>query len=86
MTDEKPKRVRGLKEREAAYRQGFLDGLVHAETEKTKKRLIEDERDLAVAEGLKRLRARTFVVKRGRRPKANGADTQIDDLIAQREI
>lgn len=69
MTDEtKPKRVRGHKEREAAYRQGFLDGLTHAKAELASQRALDAERDEAMRAGLTKLRA-TPVVRRPRRKK-----------------
>lgn len=66
MTDEKPKRVRGQKEREAAYRQGFADGLKHADFELGNRQEVEAMRERAMVSGLMTMRA-TPVVKRTRR-------------------
>jgi hypothetical protein len=53
MTDEtKPKRMRGLKEREEAYRAGFLAGLEHAHKEIASQRALEAARGVAVATGI----------------------------------
>jgi hypothetical protein len=70
MTDEKPPKIRGKKEREAAYRQGFADGLAHAVFEIRSQNDMEAKREEAMAAGLKLLNAQPVV--RRRRRKANG--------------
>lgn len=67
--DEKPPKIRGKKEREAAYRQGFVDGLAHAKAELASQRALDAERDEAMRNGLAKLHATPAV--RRRRTKAD---------------
>lgn len=75
MTDEtKPKRVRGLKEREAAYCAGFREGLEYAQRDALDRAVIDEQRERAMADGLKRLRTdATSAPKRTRQKKLKGA-------------
>lgn len=66
MTDEKTPRVRGLKEREAAYRQGFVDGVEHALAEAKELKRIEQDREGAMKTGLAKL-AREVTVRTRRK-------------------
>lgn len=72
MTDETtPKRVRGLKEREAAYRAGYQDGMRDAVQEIEARQAMDHIREARMAEGFKRLHAAaTSAPKRARRTKA----------------
>jgi hypothetical protein len=69
VSDEKQPRVRGLKEQEAAYKSGFIDGLTHAHAELDAQRALERERDVAMDRGLSRLRTTPPVARRTRRSK-----------------
>ena len=76
MTDEtKPKRVRGQKEQEAAYRAGFCDGLAHALTEMKLERSKQEARDLAMRDGAARLREAPPIPKRTRRKRGDDRPT-----------
>lgn len=77
MTDEtKPKRVRGLKEREAAYRAGYQDGMRDAVQEIEARQAMDAIREARIGEGLKRLRTdATSAPKRTRRTKKRDLDS-----------
>lgn len=72
MTEEKTPRVRGLKERQEAYREGFLAGVQHALTEAAELKRIESDREQAMKVGLAKLAHTTSV--RPRRRKRGGDD------------
>jgi hypothetical protein len=78
MTDETtPKRRRGQKDREAAYRAGYLDGYnqgaLDEATRTTMERAQHEVRARQMEAGLAKLRAEP-PVKRTRRKKSNGLD------------
>lgn len=52
---EERKRDRAGKREAEIYRQGFLDGLIHGQTELAEKKAIESRRDDAMRTGLARL-------------------------------
>lgn len=71
MADEK--RLRGAKDIEAAYRQGFVDGSLAALEEHRLEREREAKRETAISAGLKTLREQLATApKRKRRRKADG--------------
>lgn len=69
MADEQPKRVRGQKEREAVYRQGFHDGVAYGVEELRRAREMDADRDAAASAGLAKLR-RTIATEPKRRRRA----------------
>lgn len=77
MTDHAiPKRVRGQKDREAAYRQGFLDGVEYGVEELRRTKEVDAFRELALGAGLaKYRRTMTTEPKRRQRRKAIVAPT-----------
>lgn len=77
MSDEtKPARIRGLKEREAAYKAGFADGCAHAHTEIAAQRRLEVERETAAEYGWKRVASEVAPTRRTRKRKEAPAITQ----------
>ncbi len=86
MTDETPPKIRGKKEREAAYRQGFADGLAHAKAETAAQRALEAERDEAMRDGLAKLQARPVVRRRHRKQADVRTQEQLLRDIAARQV
>lgn len=74
MSDEQPKRMRGQKDREAAYRQGFFDGVQHGVDELRYAKELESAREGAMLAGLAKYR-RTLSAqpKRTRKAKVDKA-------------
>lgn len=89
MTDETtPKRVRGLKEREAAYRAGYHDGYsqgaIDEATREATQKIADLARERQMADGLKRLRAEPSAPKRTRRKKG-AEEKRLDDIAMRRD-
>lgn len=72
MTDEQPKRVRGQQAREAAYRQGFLDGVEYGLSEMTRQRELLSERTIAADASLAKYRRTITAEPKRRRKKVEG--------------
>lgn len=79
MSDEKAPRIRGQKEREAAYRAGFVDGIAHAHAEAKRLREVEEDRATAIDIGLQKYR-RTMSAepRRTRRKRENDVAATLD--------
>ena len=73
MSDEPKQRIRGQKEREEAYKHGFLDGVQHGIAEVKRARELEEEREGAMGAGLMKFRRElSLEPKRTRRKKGTG--------------
>jgi hypothetical protein len=68
-----PRRQRGYRLQEAAYRAGYLDGYNMGLEESARQREQQERREVAMQEGLASLQA-TTVAPRARRKRASGVD------------